>query len=147
MATRQYEFVNGPETSALPSTGDPSDGEDLLSLDYAEAHYAQNVRNTFAAPYALVAATSVPVTTAVRRETVYVAGAGGVVMVAAKQIADGEQNGQRITLVGTSDTNYGQFKNGNGLDLNGDMVLYANCRLECEWDDDVGIWRECSRRG
>lgn len=147
MATRQYEFIVGPETSALPTVGTPSDDDDLLTLGYAEDHYGVTVTNTYASPYGAIAGTSIPITAELGDQTKYVAGSGGVVMSANPQIAFGTRNGQRLTLVGTHDTNFVQVKDGNGLDLNGDMILFAKCRLELEFDDDASLWRERNRRG
>jgi len=41
MATRQYEFIVGPTTSELPSTGAPSGATDLMTLGYADENYVQ----------------------------------------------------------------------------------------------------------
>jgi len=41
MATREFEFVVGPETSELPSIGTPTLDDDLISLGYARENYVQ----------------------------------------------------------------------------------------------------------
>lgn len=41
MATRQYDFIVGPETSTLPSIGTPTGDDDLISKGYADSHYVQ----------------------------------------------------------------------------------------------------------
>lgn len=41
MATREYSFVVGPETSTLPTTGTPSSSSDLITLGYADENYMQ----------------------------------------------------------------------------------------------------------
>lgn len=147
MATRQYEFIVGPETSSLPTVGTPTDPEDLLTLGYADEHYGVTVTNTYASPYAAMAATPIPITAGLGDQTKYVAGSGGVTMSAVPQIAAGTINGQRLTVVGTDDTDFVQFHDGDGLDLNGAMILYDRCRIEFEWDDDEELWRERGRRG
>lgn len=147
MATRQYEFIVGPETSEIPSVGIPQDSEDLLSLGYADDHYGVAVTNAYASPYAAIAGTSIPITADLGNQTKYVAGSGGVTMSADPQIALGSRNGQRLTLVGTHDSNFVQLVEGNGLDINGDMILRDRCRIEFEYDDDEALWRERSRRG
>lgn len=41
MTTRQYEFIVGPETAALPAAGTPSAAGDLITKGYADEHYVQ----------------------------------------------------------------------------------------------------------
>jgi hypothetical protein len=41
MATREFEFIVGPETSELPAIGTPSADDDLISLGYARENYVQ----------------------------------------------------------------------------------------------------------
>lgn len=41
MATREFTFTVGPETSELPSIGAPSDPDDLISQAYADLRYTQ----------------------------------------------------------------------------------------------------------
>lgn len=41
MATREYEFVVGPETGTLPTAGTPSASSDVITLGYADENYVQ----------------------------------------------------------------------------------------------------------
>ena len=41
MATREYSFIVGPETSTLPTTGTPSTSTDLITMGYADENYMQ----------------------------------------------------------------------------------------------------------
>lgn len=41
MATREYAFVVGPETSTLPTAGTPSASTDLVTKGYADENYTQ----------------------------------------------------------------------------------------------------------
>lgn len=41
MATRQFNFIVGPETSTLPSIGSPTSDDDLISLGFADDRYTQ----------------------------------------------------------------------------------------------------------
>lgn len=41
MATREYQFIVGPETSTLPTVGTPSVDTDILTLGYADDRYTQ----------------------------------------------------------------------------------------------------------
>lgn len=41
MATRQYDFTVGPETSTQPTVGTPSASTDLINKGYADIHYMQ----------------------------------------------------------------------------------------------------------
>lgn len=41
MATREYSFIVGPETSTLPTTGTPSASTDLITMGYADENYMQ----------------------------------------------------------------------------------------------------------
>jgi hypothetical protein len=63
----------------------------------------------------------------------------------ATQVDNGTVVGQRLTLIGTSDTAVLRFLNGQGLSLNGDdWVSFNRKRLELEWDGS--LWVECFRR-
>lgn len=41
MATREYQFIVGPETSTLPTIGSPSASTDLITLGFADSNYTQ----------------------------------------------------------------------------------------------------------
>src|SRR5688572_23007238 len=39
MATRDYQFIVGPETSTLPTATEPTQSEDIMTKGYADTHY------------------------------------------------------------------------------------------------------------
>lgn len=39
--TRQFEFIVGPETSTLPTSGTPTESDDTVTLGFANDHYVQ----------------------------------------------------------------------------------------------------------
>lgn len=70
---------------------------------------------------------------------------GATPITANPQILAGGAVGQRLTLKGTSATNYYIFSDGNGLSLNGPINLTNNNSIELMWDGSQ--WSENSRRG
>ena len=66
------------------------------------------------------------------------------VVTANPQIVAGNIIGQEQVLVGTDDTNYPVFNDGNGLSLNGTARLTSNEALSLFWDGYV--WCEIGRR-
>lgn len=94
----------------------------------------QTVVNSRASPAAVVAGTAI-IPSAVFNQTRFIQGSGGAVTVSANpQIAAGTIIGQRLTLVGRSDTNTVTYNNGNGLVTNGIRVLKASSTIEFLWD-------------
>lgn len=75
----------------------------------------------------------------------YVQGSGGAVTVTANpQVSAGTNVGQMMLIIGRSDSNTVTLANGNGLSLNGDIVLGQDDTLHLYWD---GVnWSEISRR-
>lgn len=70
-ATREYEFINGPETSTLPTVGTPTATEDIVNLGYADSHYVQG-KKSVADITALKAITNTGSTARVDNDQVYV---------------------------------------------------------------------------
>lgn len=84
------------------------------------------VTGTSASPSAIVAGTGVAFSSSKYFNTWFIQGSGGAVTVSANpQIAAGVV-GQRLTLIGRSDTNTVTFSDGTGLVLQGPCVLGAN---------------------
>ena len=78
-------------------------------------------------------------------QKIYIQGSGGAVTVTANpQVAAGTTDGQRLILVGRSDTNTVTLANGTGLSLNGDITLGDDDTLDLSWDGTS--WCEVSRR-
>lgn len=79
-----------------------------------------------------------------QKNTWYVQGSGGPVTVTANpRIAVGAWVGQQLTLTGCDDAKKLTLQNGNGLLLNGDIVLGADSDIDLEWDGTN--WREEDR--
>jgi len=62
------------------------------------------------------------------------------------QVRDGNSLGQRVVLMGTSDTSTVAFQNGDNLQLNGAITLYKYSSLELIWGGTAEGWCEISRR-
>jgi len=77
-------------------------------------------------------------------EIIFVDGTGGVDITASPQIAVGTTIGTNLILVGTSDVNSVLLEDGDGLSLNGDMLLQQNSTISLIWDGTV--WSEESRK-
>ena len=83
-------------------------------------------------------------------ELVFIRGDNGVgvpapiAVVANPQIPSGGVSvGARLTLRGTDDTNYVDFVDGTGLNLNGPCRMLSNTTLALEWDGST--WKETTR--
>lgn len=77
------------------------------------------------------------------RDRLYVVSASGAVNVTANpQIAAGTTEGQEMLVIGTSDTNYPVFSDGNGLLLNGTRNMTSRQQLYLTWDSELAVWRE-----
>lgn len=66
---------------------------------------------------------------------------GGAVNITANpQIAVGFEDGERLTLEGTSDTNTLQFDDGNGLSMSASVILGDKDILEFTWNNTASLW-------
>jgi hypothetical protein len=102
------------------------------------------VSGSIGSPNLISALTTVPVLAA-QRQIVFVAGNGGAVTSAATpQVGAGTIVGQELILFGTDDTNTLTLNDGNGLGLNGPVVLKLRQTIYFIWDGSV--WAEISRR-
>jgi hypothetical protein len=81
----------------------------------------------------------------VARELQFIAGNGGNVTVTVNPaIPVGTKAGQELILQGTDNARKVTLNTGNGLDLNGAVVLGAGARIYLVWDGVV--WGEVSRK-
>lgn len=147
MNSKRLDFITGIETSAQPDAGTPTDPNDVLTLSFMDANYSKKRRitNTWASPYSCVAGTSIAhgLLSTEDDGTIYVKGTGGVDMSANPQVAAGTRDGQRLLIVGTSDTDNVYLEDGTGLSLpNGNRRLKNGSALELEWDNGQSLWRE-----
>lgn len=78
--------------------------------------------------------------------THHVASTGGaVVLDAVTAIADGQIDGQLLTLIGTSDVNTVEVPDGANTQLQGPCVLTDGDALSLRWDVALSVWQEISR--
>jgi hypothetical protein len=70
--------------------------------------------------------------------------AGPVDITANPQISAGTAIGQRLTIIGTDDTNTVKLDDGTGLSLNGSVILANHSVIRLIWDGTV--WAEEARR-
>lgn len=95
-------------------------------------------------PQSIVAGTGIAFTGSNPRNLWFIKGTGGVTVTKNPQIAVGNILGQRLTLFGTSDTDFVKIQDGTGLDLNGTWIGGNGSRLVLSWDGS--LWSEESRR-
>lgn len=139
MATREYRFIVGPETSSLPTIGSVS-----VSTDLTPASYVGSITGSRASPSAIVAGTGIAFTGTFAKNIWFIQGSGGAVDISANpQIAAGTNVGQRLLLIGRSDTNTVQLDDSNGLSLNGTCILGEDENIELFFDGTS--WVELSR--
>lgn len=130
MATREYKFIVGPETSSLPTVTSVATSSDLIP-----ASYTGTITGTRAAPSSIVAGTGIAFTGTFAENIWFIQGSGGAVNITANpQIVAGTNVGQRLTLIGRSDTNTVQFDDGTGLSINGSCILGEDQVLKLMWD-------------
>lgn len=147
MENRVYRFLAGVEQDAAPDQGTPVDPADLITLSYLQTFVAaiKKITNTFASPYSAVAGTSIAhgMTSANLECEMYLKGSSGAVdMSANPQIAAGTKDGQRLTLVFTSDTDTVFLEDGTGIVMpNGNVRSALGTILQFDWDDGQSKWR------
>lgn len=99
---------------------------------------------TSVAPIAVTASGGVS-TLGVSRELQFIVGSPGAVVVSANpRVTAGTKVGQELILQGTDNTKTVTLATGNGLDLNGSVVLAAGSRIYLAWDGTN--WGEVSRK-
>jgi hypothetical protein len=105
--------------------------ETISSMD----DQAVQVTGSRSTPSNIVAGTGIAFTGAYYKNLWFIQGSGGAVTVSANpQIAAGTNVGQRLILIGRSDTNTLTLSDGTGLQLNGPITLIAGSILELIWD-------------
>lgn len=127
-----FYFVNAASVGIAPMGGGGGGG----------SAYVPN--GTPGAPVVVSAAGGIGVTTDPRQLDFVTSTGGPVPITANPQIANGTALGQELTLIGTSDTNYIELADGNGLSLNGPILLKNNVAILLVWNGS--IWVELTRR-
>lgn len=107
---------------------------------------APSLSGTRASPTAVVAANGVVFSGNAYHNVYFIEGSGGAVDITANpQISAGNNVGQRLILIGRSDTNTVTLEDGTGLAQNGTVILEADEMIEYVWDGT--LWNEISRSG
>lgn len=105
---------------------------------------AMAVYGTIGTPETITAAGGITAQADQRQLHIIKSSGGAVTVTATPQISVGTIIGQELELDGTSDTNYINLSDGNGLSLNGAISMKENNYLSLYWRGDV--WRERNRR-
>lgn len=94
-----------------------------------------NVSGSLASPNTIQAAFGIGFTGSYWHNDWYVVSNGGAISLSANpQIQAGSRVGQRLDLIGTSDTDSVQLNHGTGLVLNGPCILKSGSVLMLRWD-------------
>ena len=126
--TRILDTADGYSATAAPTTSGIID----------------TITGTSAAPTTITAGAGIT-PQGVAGEIIFVDGTGGVDITSSPQIAAGTSDGERLKLIGTSDTDSVFLEDGTGLRLNGDMLLRAQSSISLVWDDSASLWVEVGR--
>lgn len=106
---------------------------------------APAVTGTRASPTAITAAGGISFSSSSTNNVAFIQGSAGAVTVTANpQIVVGSIVGQQLLLIGRSATNTVTLADGNGLSLNGGIVLGLDSQLLLVWDGTN--WVESARR-
>lgn len=145
LVARKYTVVSGVETPTQPDAGTPSADSDVITKGYADANFgeSENITGSIASPSSITAGGGITPVAGKRKQIIFVKGTGGVDITANPQIAAGTIVGQRLLLIGTSDTDTLKLDHGTGLDLNGSITLGLRWQLSLLWDGN--FWMEVSR--
>jgi len=112
--------------------------------DWVIVGQGENVTGSRISPIDILAASGISIK-GVYKETIYVQGSGGAVDITANpQIEAGNKIGDELILICVSDVNSLQLDDGNGLKMNGPMLMVNNSVIKYEWDGSQ--WIEVSRR-
>lgn len=145
--TRDYQFNTGPETATLPTATDPTSSADIVNKGYADINYGGTgsaVSGSRASPTSITAAGGIT-PGAYLNQTMFIQGSGGAIDITKNpQIAAGTTVGQKLLLIGRSDTNTVLLEDGTGLSLNGPHTMGADDTLYLVWDGTN--WVEFARR-
>lgn len=144
--TSAVQFV-APGTSGNVLT---SNGTTWTSAAISTA--APSLNGTSASPQSVTAGGGISLSSISYNNIVWVVGNGGAVTVTATpSITAGTANGQRLLVIGTSNTNTVRLDDeattaGSTLQLNGAWVGGLYSVLELMWDHTGGFWVEVARR-
>ena len=134
MGSRVIELDVTIETSTLPDPGTPTVDGDVLTKGYADDTFAkkQIITGSYASPTAVLTGTTLAhnLTSTDDDALIFIQGSGGPVDLSSNpQIAVPTRIGQKLTVVGCSDTNTVKLEHGNGLHQNGEKILNAKSMI------------------
>jgi hypothetical protein len=150
---REYAFVTGVDSDSLPTPATPTVSADVVTKGYVDTYFAtvgvQEQNGTRAAPTAVAAGTTLPLSTPKKENVAWVkgTGAGTTTSSANPQITTtGATVGMKYKVVQRSATDFLKLVNGNGLVLldGGSWVGDAIDRELNLWFDGTN-WKEESR--
>lgn len=117
------------------------------SMGLIDSTYELNISGTVAAPNSIVAGTGVQFTGDKKWNIYFITGSGGAVTVTANpRIAAGEDVGQKLMLIGTSDANYVDFADSNGVATGGATIRHGQNTVS-EWVWSGSAWILTSTNG
>lgn len=112
------------------------------------ANATPSVVGTSSAAQAVTAAGGITANTTSILQTIYIIGdPAAVTVVATPQISAGAIEGQQMILIGTDNTKTVELADGNGLKLNGGVILGSSSMIQLYWDKTAALWREITRNG
>jgi hypothetical protein len=120
--------------------------EVLPSTTSTSAVGGWTVQGNSGAPIQMNGLATLPVTMDPHQLKYLASNSGPVYVTATPQIAPGYFDGQMLKLKGTSDVNYPIFSDGNGLSLNGPLLLKSNQTCTLFWDQAGSVWQDEGRR-
>ena len=116
--------------------------------------YSKTATGSFTAGVTITAAASINIAGTTTgngfdEEVIFIIGdttTGTDITTGVDQVRDGNKVGQRVILMGTSDTSTVALQDGNNLQLNGDFTFYKYSSLELIWGGTADGWCEIARR-
>jgi hypothetical protein len=148
LQVRQYASATDIKISGVATPTSDNHAANKKYVDDAIAGVgssAPSIGGSTGSPQAVTAGAGINIISITWTNVAFVAGSGGPVdITASPQVAAGTSVGQKLTVIGTSDTNTLKLDDGTGLSLNGSMVLGNHSVIDLIWDGSV--WVEESRR-
>ena len=130
-------FVHGPGVN-MTRIADLADGASAVTPPMITGA-TPSVTGSPASPSTITAGTGITISD-VAEEIIFCEGNGGAVDITANpQIGAPTTAGQRVTLIGTSDTNTIKLEDGDGLEMNGTFILQDQSVIRFAWDGTVWV--------
>ena len=123
-------------TNFLVNLGNAADGALFLTTTGKSLFIEESTTTTFAAGATLTALTPVHKVEGT---------SGAVTLDATTSITDGQVDGQRLTLIGTSDTNTVTINDATNTRMNGQVIITLGDVINFRWDSTASEWQELGR--